>query len=218
MKNILVHARRIPRLYATIGCIVVGTAFLTVWQTRHIDPVYSSSEVQTEKRKSTCEHLFLSGEDALDREALVPNEALFTGTPALVQFSRLFPEAYTYRSLIRAEVKKGANFAGHYTVVAIGCGTNCATHAIVDTQTGQLVAFGLPTTMGASFTVNSRLLILNPKEGFPSFDQFSVSERDMRKEWSTITRQYYMIEETSKGTALRLVCNEHPFDGQPLSE
>ncbi|MEW6529673.1 MAG: hypothetical protein AB1473_02480 [Thermodesulfobacteriota bacterium] len=40
--------------------------------------------------------------------------------------------ARTYRTRLREGAAKGPNFAGHYTVVRWGCGTDCIEFAIVD--------------------------------------------------------------------------------------
>jgi hypothetical protein len=49
------------------------------------------------------------------------------------------PHAYSYRTRLREGAKQVANFAGHYTVVKWGCGTDCATGAIIDAFTGNFV-------------------------------------------------------------------------------
>jgi hypothetical protein len=49
------------------------------------------------------------------------------------------PHVYSYRTRLREGAQQGANFAGHYTVVTWGCGTDCATGAIIDALTGHVV-------------------------------------------------------------------------------
>ncbi|MFZ5867293.1 MAG: hypothetical protein ACOYXY_15520 [Thermodesulfobacteriota bacterium] len=44
--------------------------------------------------------------------------------------------ARTYRTRLREGAAKGPNFAGHYTVVRWGCGTDCIEFAIVDVISG----------------------------------------------------------------------------------
>ena len=46
------------------------------------------------------------------------------------------PKANQYRTHLREAVRRGANFAGRYTLVSWGCGSNCLTVAIIDTTTG----------------------------------------------------------------------------------
>jgi hypothetical protein len=41
-------------------------------------------------------------------------------------------------TIIRAAVRRGPNFAGHYTVAVWGCGTACGVYVIVDDHTGEV--------------------------------------------------------------------------------
>jgi hypothetical protein len=46
--------------------------------------------------------------------------------------------ARMYRTSLREQMRdEGVNFAGHYTVAAMGCGTGCSITAIIDARTGQ---------------------------------------------------------------------------------
>jgi hypothetical protein len=47
--------------------------------------------------------------------------------------------ARMYRTLLRQQVAKGPNFAGHYRVAVWGCGTSCANFAIVNLKTGRVI-------------------------------------------------------------------------------
>jgi hypothetical protein len=47
-------------------------------------------------------------------------------------------DARMYRTVLKQQSKKGPNFAGHYTIVRIGCGTSCAKIAVVDAKTGHV--------------------------------------------------------------------------------
>src|SRR3984893_1822633 len=53
------------------------------------------------------------------------------------------PHAYSYRTRLRQGAQQKANFAGHYTVVTWGCGTDCRAGAVIDEFTGHVVF--LPT-------------------------------------------------------------------------
>jgi hypothetical protein len=48
------------------------------------------------------------------------------------------PKAKLYRTAIRKAVRRGPNFAGHYTVAGWGCGTECGVFVIVDDSTGKV--------------------------------------------------------------------------------
>ena len=52
--------------------------------------------------------------------------------PAKINSSR----ARLFRTAIRTGAKDGPNFAGHYTIIRWGCGSDCRQFAIVDARTG----------------------------------------------------------------------------------
>jgi len=96
-------------------------------------------------------------------------QEIFAGKPATPNFST-HKEARRYRALLRNQSKTGPNFAGHYTIVTISCGTSCAIIAVVDAQTGDV---HFPQNLhhvfwaglwhkqyGPQFKLNSRLLIV----------------------------------------------------------
>jgi hypothetical protein len=47
--------------------------------------------------------------------------------------------ARMYRTVLRSEIAKGPNFAGHYRVAIWGCGTSCAMFAVVNLKTGRVI-------------------------------------------------------------------------------
>jgi hypothetical protein len=89
------------------------------------------------------------------------------------------PIAREFRTVIRDEMSKGANFAGRYRVAIWGCGSSCAQFAVVNLETGRVITAKnvhtvsgvhlgaddfLPDTesgaWGFRFKRNSRLLVL----------------------------------------------------------
>lgn len=48
-----------------------------------------------------------------------------------------------YRTRIRAGMKAGPNFGGHFTVIEIGCGTSCIFAFLIDAKDGRVVDFPL---------------------------------------------------------------------------
>jgi hypothetical protein len=49
------------------------------------------------------------------------------------------PIAKKYRTVLRQEMAKGPNYAGHYRVAFWGCGTSCAMFAVVDLKSGTVM-------------------------------------------------------------------------------
>lgn len=61
----------------------------------------------------------------------------FTGKPAAPDLTS-HPQAPHFRTVLRQESSRGPNFAAHYTVVQIGCGTGCNHVAVVDARSGKV--------------------------------------------------------------------------------
>ncbi|SRR5258708_2448596 len=79
------------------------------------------------------------------------------------------PMGRKYRTVLKQGALVGPNFAGHYTLVAWGCGTQCQTAAVIDAQTGQVyfpsqlqpIAYQAVTdgTVPLQYKLDSRLLV-----------------------------------------------------------
>jgi hypothetical protein len=89
-----------------------------------------------------------------------PVEGIYSGVPAAVDFTSN-PEASAFRTRITQGAAVGPNFAGHFTVIGWGCGTECQNHAIVDAVTGDIVQFGMTTESGVSYRLDSTLFVMN---------------------------------------------------------
>lgn len=63
------------------------------------------------------------------------------GKTRLPEFNGRDKKYKNYRTRIRNGLNEGPNFAGHYSVVQIGCGTGCSFAFIADNQTGQVFDF-----------------------------------------------------------------------------
>src|SRR5262249_31492183 len=81
------------------------------------------------------------------------------------------PRARTYRTALRQEVKEQPDFAGHYTLVQIGCGAGCVIVAIVEARSGRVFFPGALRQIhsagwgheprGAEYRLSSRLLVVH---------------------------------------------------------
>ena len=80
-----------------------------------------------------------------------------------------------FRTVLRESAKQGPNFAGHFTLVRIGCGTGCSRIAVIDAVDGTVV---FPHTLSyvhvadwwhepiePEFSVGSRLVIVYGRAG-----------------------------------------------------
>ena len=85
----------------------------------------------------------------------------FSGTPAPVDL-RSHPDARRFRTVLREGSRAGPNFAGHYTIVTWGCGTNCQQLTIVDSRSGRVYFAPFTVETSIHFTIISRLLAVDP--------------------------------------------------------
>jgi TonB family protein len=78
---------------------------------------------------------------------------------------RSHPKARLFRTQLRNGVEReGVNFAGHYSVVTWGCGSDCRMVTVVDSRFGNVFFAPFTISAGAEFHVSSRLFIANPLE------------------------------------------------------
>lgn len=92
-----------------------------------------------------------------------PASRIYRGKPAPVNLNSN-AIARQFRTMLRNGAKKGPNFAGNYTVVMWGCGTSCQFIALVDARNGKVYDTGITASAGASYKINSNLLVVNPPE------------------------------------------------------
>jgi hypothetical protein len=102
----------------------------------------------------------------------------FEGTPSIVDFTTL-PEAKTFYTSITNIVSQGSNFAGHFTLVSWGCGTDCVGYAVVNTMNGEIIAYN-PVNGDyhlGNFTVDDNVFTLNPVHAGQERKFFQLIER-----------------------------------------
>jgi len=92
---------------------------------------------------------------------------IYDGKPATPVLKT--PEDREYRTRIRRGAAQGANFAGHYAVVILGCGTQCSSFLIVDVQNGRVFARAQKEyTCQPYYNLDSRLLVTDVCTGPPT--------------------------------------------------
>lgn len=72
-------------------------------------------------------------------------------------------DAGKFRTALQNGLKQGINFAGHYTVVTVGCGTTCQEHYVVDRTDGKVLD-KVQSSVGAKYSADSRIFIVNPPD------------------------------------------------------
>jgi hypothetical protein len=84
-------------------------------------------------------------------------------TPILALKSN--PIAKTYRTVLRQQIARGPNYAGHYRVAIWGCGSSCAMFAVVDLETGRVITANEITTVIQTYLAADDFLPGTASEG-----------------------------------------------------
>jgi len=92
-----------------------------------------------------------------------PAPQKFTGQPSPAVIAGQL--ARKYQTRIKLGTRAGPNFAGHYTVVTWGCGSDCRWYAVVDARTGRVY-----------FNPNAASVMTVPSQDEPSL-QFRIDSR-----------------------------------------
>jgi hypothetical protein len=169
--------------------------------------------LQTKPLMNSCQYMIAAWEKA-EPEAAAAKEA-YTGPIANVNFeSPNFPQAKQFASVISEAVAGGPNFAGHFAIAEIGCGTNCQNHAIVDVITGNIIAFGIPSEAGLRFAKESAIIVTNPAGNVPALKDIASLSFDEKRTWFNTPREYYVVSEKDNKVTTRRICIENAYDGQ----
>jgi hypothetical protein len=113
----------------------------------------------------------LAQQKSLPRFEDFPVRENFRGKPARLKLTTR--EARMFRTRLRENAEEDVNFAGHYVAATWGCGSACASFAIIDARTGQVYFPSILRLVGGfgysqnliQFRKDSRLLIV---EGMPN--------------------------------------------------
>ncbi|MBP9760190.1 MAG: hypothetical protein KBD24_02365 [Candidatus Pacebacteria bacterium] len=117
----------------------------------------------------------------------------YEGKISTVPDFSIFPEAKEYRNSITSALQGGVNFAGRFAVADWECGQNCQNHAIMDVETGQVVAHGLQTEYGVEFTADSTLFVTNPLTRLPKLPDNPYETESMALSLARLQRGYYRL-------------------------
>jgi len=114
------------------------------------------------------------------------------------------PEAYEFRTVLRAAATWPVDFAAYYTVVTWGCGSNCQVLALIDRRTGRVSFPDLPLALGAAYSKESSLLVVNPPEAISQFYKGKLPPPPERLLFS----YFYEWDEANK--SMNLICTNEP--------
>lgn len=71
----------------------------------------------------------------------LPMDSVYRGSIVLPDFKGRDKKFFNYRTRIAEEMKTGPNFAGHFVIIVIGCGTACRFAFVGDVANGQVYQF-----------------------------------------------------------------------------
>jgi len=142
-------------------------------------------------------------EDLVDKEAPV-FAAYRVASPETVENPNLdlksSPTARMYRTVLRREIARGPNFAGHYRVAVWGCGSSCSMFAVVNLNTGRVITpEGFSHTSGVYFGVDNQKLFPESQKnywllGFTKDSRLLVVLGDLDEDESREGAFYFVLD------------------------
>ena len=170
------------QLYASWGVLLAEnkstgewTSFYTITEGDSKQHLYFDNEVQLTDEELrgkfnpySLERVAISLQDFTVNKtfdyyfAEYPIESIYDGPIAELD-TKSSELAGIFTTRIRNQLKEGVNFAGHYSIMMAGCGTECQMITITDVVTGKVVA-ETSSRAGAEYREESNLLIIDSDE------------------------------------------------------
>lgn len=164
---------------------------------------------------TSCERVVAKWEEANPEWA--KKRDLYTGPIAQVNYGGNLPQAMDFKAQIDEAVAAGPNFAGKYAVAQWNCGEGCQGHAVVNVETGKIVAFGPQTEAGLGIAPESPVMTTNPTENFPPISEMQKADLPTLTKLANIPREYYvLVGDNDSNVGLQRICTENPFEGQAI--
>jgi hypothetical protein len=182
----------------------------------YINHVMGGGVTRVFASKTSCERV-LEKWEAENPEAAA-ERPLYGGPIAPVDFAGSnLKQAANFKMAIMEAVAKGPNFAGTYAVAQWGCGTGCQGHAVVNVESGKIIAVGPETRAGIGISLESPIMITNPKENFPSVAEMQKADLVQLTSLANIPREYYvLVGDNDSNVGLQKICTENPFEGMRI--
>lgn len=118
-----------------------------------------------------------------------------TGPFVAPHFNETTDRYNKYRKAINSGTASGPNFAGHFTVVEVGCGTSCTIPFIVDLSNGKISGFpheiGMIPDITYKYQTDSNLLV-----ALWPIDEFTAKPRCRRIYYLRTASNFVKIDET----------------------
>ncbi|MCX6795780.1 MAG: hypothetical protein NT165_03615 [Candidatus Falkowbacteria bacterium] len=98
-------------------------------------------------------------------------------------------KANQFRTILNNTIGSDSNFAFHYKIVSIGCGTMCQSIAVIDSTDGKVYFPNVGSALGSKYKPESKLLIVNDP-----YDIYEFYGNDLSKRPDWMTTSYYVWE------------------------
>ena len=183
----------------------------TMWGIRHSEFVHEFTRSHALELLTLLEPLVLTqaktSEDdhqTIPSATSTPNESdyacpdTFHGKPAQVDLGSS-AEARNFRTELTAASKKPADFAGFYVAASWGCGSPCQQWALIDLRDGKVYFAPFTTSLGGSYSINSRLFVADPSQAIAEFRKNETTPSDFPLqtsywEWQESEKKFSKIE------------------------
>ncbi len=196
-------------LLATCAVVVIAEGL-------YINYVMGGSLTSVFSSETSCERVLEKWAEANPEAA--QDRSLYAGAIAAVDYDGSpLKQAGEFKTAIDEAVAAGPNFAGKYTVAQWGCGTGCQGHAVVNVESGKIIAFGPQTEAGLGISPESPVMITNPKENFPPIAEMQKADLQTLTSLANIPREYYvLVGNNDSNVGIQKICTENPFEGQGI--
>lgn len=163
--------------------------------------------------KTSCERVLEKWEEA--NPELAKDRPLYEGAISSIDFvNTSLKQAVEFKTAINEAIAQGPNFAGKFVVAQWGCGTGCQGHAVVNVESGKIIAFGPETEAGIGVSLESPILITNPKDNFPPIAEMQKANLETLTSLANIPREYYVLVGSGDSNyGLQKICTQNPFEG-----
>ena len=177
----------------------------TMWGIRHSEFVHEFTRSHALELLTLLEPLvlvqakpFADDHQTIPSATSTPNESdyacpdTFHGKPAQVDLGSS-AEARNFRTELTAASKKPADFAGFYLAASWGCGSPCQQWALIDLRDGKVYFAPFTTSLGGSYSINSRLFVADPSKAITEFRKNEATPGDFPLQTS-----YWKWQESEK--------------------
>jgi hypothetical protein len=190
-------------------------AVVVIAEGLYINHVMGGAITSVFSSATSCERVVEKWEEA--NPLWAASRDLYTGAIATVDYSGNLSQAVNFKTAIDEAVAAGPNFAGKYAVAQWGCGTGCQGHAVVNVESGKIIAFGPQTEAGLGLSPESPIMITNPKENFPPIAEMQKADLPTLTSLANIPREYYvLVGDNDSNVGLQKICTENPFEGKGI--